>query len=84
MAALGTVPGAVLGLGHGRLLGHHDRGAESHEAATEGDGARREPGPPEGQPGHHVGEPVDAEQHPAGGDRDSDRDGVLSTKRARL
>ena len=47
----------------GHALGHDDRRTEAHDPATEGDRAEREPGPTEGQPGHHVRQPVHTEEH---------------------
>ena len=67
--------GIVLGVGwlavvHRSLLGRGrpdaglDRSPEAEQSAAERDRAEREPRPPDGQPGEHVGEPMDAEQHP--------------------
>ena len=48
---------------------------ETQEATAERDRTRREPRPPECESGDSVGQPVDAEHHPARGDRDGDSHG---------
>lgn len=44
--------------------GNLSRCAESQDASAEGHAAHREPGPPQSESGHHVGQPMDPEEHP--------------------
>ena len=57
------------------------RHTEVEEAAAEGDGPQREPGPADGEPGEDVGQPVHAEQHPGAGHGHGDGHGAAGERR---